>query len=249
MREIRYAKVNNREIPVLLSNEKEALLAALAAGGAVVGLWDPERPDQDLSPARFLVENPEDADPQFLERVARRHLGLPWKICETDRLVIREIRGEDFTEIWENQIGMGFSTLEKLEAYTKHQYSFYGFGFWALAEKKTGDLIGVAGLTIPREAGDMDLFEIRWAGEGEELELGYHVFVPYRNRGYAKEACRAILAYGRQELSVSRVVARIPGSNLRSRKVAESVGFWRIPCEKTCQRVSESCILDCIQET
>ena len=29
-------------------------------------------------------------------------------------------------------------SVEELEAYTKHQYTFYEFGFWALVEKKTG---------------------------------------------------------------------------------------------------------------
>ena len=44
MREIRYAAVNGKEIPVLISDENEALLAARAAGGAIVGLWrDGER--------------------------------------------------------------------------------------------------------------------------------------------------------------------------------------------------------------
>ena len=42
MREIRYAAVNGKEIPVLISDENEALLAARAAGGAIVGLWSGE---------------------------------------------------------------------------------------------------------------------------------------------------------------------------------------------------------------
>lgn len=42
MREIRYAAVNGKEIPVLISDENEALLAAMAAGGAIVGLWSGE---------------------------------------------------------------------------------------------------------------------------------------------------------------------------------------------------------------
>ena len=36
MREIRYAAVNGKEIPVLISDENEALLAARAAGGPLL---------------------------------------------------------------------------------------------------------------------------------------------------------------------------------------------------------------------
>lgn len=226
MEEIKVAKVNNREVPVVISDDKEALLAAKAAGRAIIGLWDPQKPDRDLSPAVFLVENPEDADPAFLERVARRHLGLPWRICETERLLIREIRSDDFTEIWDNQVGRGFSTLEELESYTKHQYSFYGYGFWALEIKESGDLAGVAGLTVPRPEEKTELYEVHFPeGEGE-LELGYHIFVPFRNMGYGGEACRAILSYARLELNPGRIIARISADNAGSKRLAVKLGLF-----------------------
>ena len=41
MKETRMVTINNREIPILISDEKEALLAAKAAGGAIIGLWRP----------------------------------------------------------------------------------------------------------------------------------------------------------------------------------------------------------------
>lgn len=225
MQEIRTVKVNQREVPVLLSDEKEALLAAKAAGRAVVGLWDRREPNQDLSPAAFLVEKPEDADDSFLERVARRNMGLPWRICETDRLYIREICGDDFSEIRDNQVGLGFSSEEEMEAYTENQYAFYGFGFWSLVEKEGGGLAGVAGLTLPRENGDAD-YLVKRLGDGDaELELGYHIFIPYRRRGFAREACAAILNYAKKELDAGSVCVRIAKGNERSRKLAESLGF------------------------
>ena len=181
MREIRYAAVNGKEIPVLISDENEALLAARAAGGAIVGLWSGEGRG---TAAPYAVEALSDVTEEFLERVARRHLGLPWRICETRRLLVREMTGDDFDEVWTNQVGRGFGSVEELEAYTKHQYTFYEFGFWALVEKKTGDLIGVAGLKVPEEDGKeeqelvkLELFSGREnAGDGEVvLELGYHI--------------------------------------------------------------------------
>lgn len=151
MKEIRIAKVNQREFPVLISDEKEALLAAKAAGRAIVGLWRPGMDMEELAPARYVIGDISDASGEFLERTVRRHLGLPWKICETERLLIREMSGDDFDEVWANQVGRGFGTVEEFLAYTKNQYSFYEFGFWALVEKASGELIGVAGLTVPEE--------------------------------------------------------------------------------------------------
>ena len=128
---------------------------------------------------------------------------------------MREMTGDDFYELWANQVGRGFGSVEELEAYTKHQYTFYEFGFWALVEKETGDLIGVAGLKVPEEDGKeeqelvkLELFNGREnAGDGEVvLELGYHIFPAYRRRGYGLESCAGILEYGRRELEAGRVL-------------------------------------------
>jgi len=165
MQEIRIAKVNRMEVPVLISDEKEALLAAKAAGRAIVGLWRPGMDMDMVSPARYVVEDLDDVTERFLERTARRHMGLPWKICETKRLVIRELFGDDFDEVWDNQVGRGFGSLEEFLSYTKHQYSFYEFGIWALVHKETGELAGVAGLKVPEACPDMA------AGTGDDAGL------------------------------------------------------------------------------
>lgn len=152
MQEWKIAYVNQREVPVLISDEKEALLAAKAAGRAIVGLWRPGQAMDEISAARYVVEDPADVTEDYLERVARRHLGFPWHICETKRLLIREMFADDFDEVWANQIGLGFGTAEELQAYTKNQYQFYEFGFWALVDKERRELVGVAGLKVPEEA-------------------------------------------------------------------------------------------------
>lgn len=236
MREVRWVRVNKHEVPVLISDEKEALLAAKADGGAIIGLW---RKDQDmdaLAGARYVVEELSDVTDEFAERVARRNLKLPWKICETERLVIREIFADDFDEIWTNQIGHGFGSVEELEGYTKNQYEFYEFGFWAVLEKKSGELVGVAGLTVPETVTGADSgIEVHvLEAEGLEvqkevytLELGYHIFPKFRRLGYAEESCRAILRYGQEELLADRFVVRIDRENERSQKLAEKLGFRR----------------------
>ena len=71
MKEIRYAAVNGKQIPVLISDDNEALLAAGAAGGAIVGLWDGQGKG---TAAPYAVEALSDITEELLERVARRHL-------------------------------------------------------------------------------------------------------------------------------------------------------------------------------
>ena len=229
MQEIRVTSVNRHEIPVLISDEKEALLAAKAAGRAVIGLWKPGQDMDELAGAKYIVENPDDVTDMLVERVARRHLGLPWHICETERLLIREIFADDFDEVWSHQIGRGFGSIEELEAYTKNQYDFYEFGFWALVEKGTGTLIGVAGLTVPEDVEEDDdrteLYVLDAGAAGETLELGYHIFPKHRKHGFARESCQAILQYGVEELGADRFIVRIDKENEASKHLARSLGF------------------------
>lgn len=255
MRETRIVKVNEREIPVLISDEKEALLAAKAAGRAIVGLWRPGMDMGEISAARYAVEELSDATEEFLERAVRREMGLPWRICETKRLLVREMVGDDFDEVWENQVGRGFGSVEQLADYTKYQYGFYEFGFWALVEKATGELIGIAGLKVPEEDGAADekvvVMERPAAGgrepeqdneeeagralgrgdvgkSGLTLELGYHIFRSFRRRGYGRESCEAVLRYGETSLGADRFIVRISRENAASMALAESLGFTLI---------------------
>ena len=247
MQEIRTTYINGHEIPVLISDEKEALLAAKAAGGALIGLWRPGQEMDAISAAKYVVEDLNDVTEEYLERIVRRHLGLPWHICKTERLLIRELFAEDYDEVWENQVGHGFGSVEELEAYTKHQYSFYEFGVWALVEKKTGDLVGVAGLKVPEtpESANIEVYELRSEQEKpvespancvvqdfdqealgqDSLELGYHIFPNHRCKGYAREACEAILRYGTEELGVDHFVVHIDKENRISKHLAAELGF------------------------
>ena len=158
MQETSYAVVDGEKIPVLLSDENEALLAAKAAGRAIVGLWREDTQRDEWCAADTLIADVEDADEEFLGRIARRHLGLPWAICETERLKIREIAEGDYEEIVENHVDAGLDTVEKVAGYTKHHYEVFEFGFWAVEEKKSGNLTGVVGFRIPQDDGIGDVW-------------------------------------------------------------------------------------------
>lgn len=219
------------EYTAVVSDEPEALLAAKAAGSAVIGLWQPDS-KADLTMARYLIERPEDLDRSYLEQVIRRTYGLPWQIAVTKRLVIRELQLSDLDRLpAEPEDSAGEQILknrETLAAYIEHQYGFYGFGQWVLEEKNTGRLIGLAGVDMIRDEEDPEL-----SGD-DSLELGYHVFAPYRRQGYAFEACRAILPYAGETLGIRTFLIRTEAVNEASCRLAEKLNF--IQCRKDNQQ-------------
>lgn len=213
MTEEREIRVEGTVYRVTLSDEQKALLAAKAAGRVVVGYLH-DGGDRELSAAEYLVETPETADDEYLERVVRRQFGIPWVIGESERLIIREFTMDDIpdvpTESEDLEADTVFYTLGKLEAYIRSQYRFYEYGLWAVIRKTDGMLVGKAGVcNAEREGG---------------LELGYHIFTPYRRRGYAVEACRIILSYVKQELE-GPVYAVTDPANTASAGVLSKLGF------------------------
>ena len=237
MTEKRTVFISGTPYTVTISSEQEVLSAAYAAGGAILGLWDKTRSGQSLSPADYVVECMEDVDEEFLERVVRRRFHLPWLIAETKRLIIREFTVEDAAHMAAGVGGPGddiFCSSEKLAAYIDSQYRFFEYGIWALEEKKSKAVIGKAGLFQPDWKFD-DAMAFEPGGfqaeilpalkkEDTPLELGYHIFSPWRRSGYAKEACREILNYGTGRLARC-ICAVIEEENTASIRLAESLGF------------------------
>ena len=244
MTEERTVWLEGKPYTVVLSDEKEALLAAQAVGRAVVGVekrWrigeetdpaDPAAPEQRhfFLPSDYVVESPDDADERFLERVLRRHLGLPWIVAETRRLLIREFTVSDAADVLQEdgdrETDRIFYTPERLEAYIRYQYGFYEYGIWALIDKRSGRLIGKAGVSAAEE------------GQKDGLELGYHIFTPYRGQGYAAEACRGILDMLRNACwfgdgAEITVRARTNADNTASIRVLEKCGFAKISSDMT----------------
>lgn len=217
MTEERIVTVDGIPYCVVISDEREALLAAKAAGRVFVGLAG-ENGGADLWEAEYLVETSEVADDTYLERVVRRSRHLPWVIAESERLCIREFTVEDALQIPdENTVPADevFYTQEKLEAYIASQYRFYEYGIWAVVRKSDGKIVGKAGLS--------DCDTSAWGIPGIHLELGYHIFQPWRRQGYACEACRLILEYAGREYSA--VYAVVDADNTASRKLLCKLGF------------------------
>lgn len=215
MTEERTVIVEGKQYRIVLSDERETLLAARAAGRVPVGLWNDQA---DLSMVRYLIEDMEAADEAFLERVVRREMGLPWRIAESSRLLLREFAADDWKQVLpetqDTDQDRIFCEEETLNAYIRNQYGFYEYGVWAVVRRSDGVILGTAGIVGAEEQADTGLW----------LELGYHVFEPYRRCGYAMEACRLILDHVQEEYG-AQVYARTEASNQASRNLLEKLGF------------------------
>lgn len=210
---LRSITIEGTEYTVTVSDDSKALHAAYAAGGAIIGIWDEERGGEAFSPCLYLVTSPEYIDSQMLERVVRRRMGMPWRIGETERILIREFKKDDPLEDadLEDRTEV-FNDRDRLSAYIDSQYGFHECGLWALVEKATGTLVGKAGIM-----------------DGEPgYELGYHIYKPYRRQGYAFEACRGILEYAKEELETDTIFLKTNIQNIPSVKLAYRLDFMLV---------------------
>jgi [ribosomal protein S5]-alanine N-acetyltransferase len=87
-----------------------------------------------------------------------------------------------------------------------------GYGFVAVIERSSGDLIGDAGLHP-------------LGGRGPDVELGYTLAREFWGRGYATEAGAALVAHAFDALAAPRVMAQVEPENLASRHVLEKLGM------------------------
>jgi RimJ/RimL family protein N-acetyltransferase len=89
-------------------------------------------------------------------------------------------------------------------------WALLGHGMWALERRSDGVLIGRAGFLDPEG----------WPG----CELGWLLARDAWGHGYAFEAARAALAFGRRELGLRDVISLIRPDNTRSLALAERLG-------------------------
>lgn len=216
----------------------------LTAGQLPVVVWLHEGNRQHSFPdIRYAVEEPQELEADFFDKIYRRFTGIPWEIAETKRCIIRETIVEDvdsFVKIYQDPGITRYTDAfciepqkerEHVKQYIEKVYEFFGFGVWTVLWKETGEVIGRVGFEQPYagEAG-------KAAGDGENdgdddelLALGYMIACPWQGKGIAQEVCRAALDFAREELEVSKVQVVIDAENQPSLRLAERLGVreWR----------------------
>ena len=147
-------------------------------------------------------------------------------MLETERLILREYTPEDFDAIYRV-----ISDPETMAHYPKpydekgahrwldwslQNYREYGFGWWAIIRKETGEFIGDCGIT-PQNIDDEIL-----------PEIGYHIHRDFWQKGYGKEAAAAVRDWAFRNTSYESLYSYMTASNTASYRTAESIGMTRI---------------------
>ena len=99
----RRIRIDGTDHRLLISDEPQALLAAKAAGRAVLGVENAVQGDWSLRGIPYVVPGWEYDTEELEELILRRHLGLPWMIDLTERLMIREFVKGDVKQIPEEE--------------------------------------------------------------------------------------------------------------------------------------------------
>lgn len=132
------------------------VLAAQFAAGNIVCVGCAVGSSAFFEGVGLVVEHLMDLDLQELEEYYLRATGRPVTIARTERLILREITGEDIPVLCEisRQEGMedafdaqlreNFSTAN-LWSYIQTVYRFYGYGLWSVCERD-GSVVGCCGV-------------------------------------------------------------------------------------------------------
>ena len=142
---------------------------------------------------------------------------MAYQPIETQRLVIRKFRPDDFWELFEYLSNKEVVKYEPYEPYTRSEavreaeYRSHSDEFFAVTPKG-GRLIG--NLYLGKRNYDT-------------RELGFVFSRQWQGQGYATEAAAALLDYAFGTLKVHRVMAECNPLNERSRKLMERLGMRR----------------------
>lgn len=147
-------------------------------------------------------------------------------VIETERLILREYTLNDFNALFEI-----VSDLETMQHYpapfdeqrTKEwivwnleNYEKFGFGLWAVVLKENGKFIGDCGITIQNIDNEM------------LPEIGYHIHKKYWQRGYAKEAARAVRDWVFHNTQYNTIYSYMKYTNAGSYATAIAIGMKKV---------------------
>lgn len=156
-----------------------------------------------------------------IKRNAKIHL-------ETNRLILRELLATDVEAMYDldsnpnvhlylgNNPVASKEVIAEVIQFVRHQYKTNGIGRWAVIEKQSGEFIGWAGwkfLTEPQN------------GHQNVYDLGYRLREQFWGKGYASEACEALIKYAKNELKLEKAYASAHVNNVASNRILQKMGF------------------------
>lgn len=150
-------------------------------------------------------------------------------VLETERLILRGHGHADFpafAAMRTDPVVMRFlgkgDLLDEEESWMRFQiiighWQLKGFGTWAIQERAGGALIGSIGFTDKKRPSSHPA--------SGAPEMGWSLASSAHGKGYASEALRAALGWGRDFFGPARVVCVISDGNEASIRLAEKHGF------------------------
>ena len=141
----------------------------------------------------------------------------------TERLFLRQFSANDrealFKIAQEPDIFQYFPTktawdLERVDRSIQHQidhWDQFGYGLWAVTLRETGQLMGWCGL--------------EFLPDTNETEVGYLLSGEFWGKGYATEAARASVEFGKKNIGLKEIIGLTDPLNIASQRVLEKCGL------------------------
>lgn len=174
--------------------------------------------------AKYVLDNLGEISAEDVRLIHARYTGNPYEIAETDRLIIREMTPQDLEAMYELYASLADcpyverlypweQELEFTRNYIRDMYGFYQYGLWLLWDKKSGRLVGRAGI------------ENRMIDGVLCRELGYLIGREWQRQGYGYEASCAILQYAFETLGLDALYLCVDEKNIPSAALGKKLGF------------------------
>lgn len=205
-----------------LTDSADAYEALQAAGCPAIGYLHRDNAGETFEHCPYLLSEPQWVDADSYQKIYERLTGQPWTILTTDRLVVREMTVDDLDALYAlyDEEARRFMTppddnhdveRARLRDYIDKVYGLFGYGYWALVDKASGQLIGRMGFSTEQSS-----------------TYGYLIHKEYRRQGYAAEAARAMLPYARNVLGLEEIRAEVHNNNVPSIEFLQSLGFRKV---------------------
>jgi RimJ/RimL family protein N-acetyltransferase len=154
-------------------------------------------------------------------------IGRPAPRIETERLVLRETRADDFdacAKLWADERvvrHIGGKPSTPTESWARMLrfpglWALLGYGYWSL-ETKAGDFAGQVGLADFKRDLSVDIAGVP--------EAGWVLSPDHHGQGYATEAMAAVLGWADAHLNAPSTCCLIDPENTASIRVAEKLGY------------------------
>ena len=192
-------------------------------GLAVTGYQAEGEPLTHFS-VNYVVSELAMVEDDYFNLIYMRAHNIPLLIACTERTIIREMTADDLPAMyelysdeavakWVEPLYEYEKELEFTKAYIENVYSFYGYGLGLVFDRKTGELIGRAGISVREIDGE------------KRCELGYIIRGDRQRQGMGFEVSTAVMEYAADCLMIDELWLCIEKDNIASAGLGKKLGF------------------------